>query len=298
MAAAPDSRESSHDSQSHAGDVALQQSVELGRKDLKAPRPLELQPLSAAAQTPSERAGDLHHHIDWKPMRSLLFNTGSGGLSSVPDMCPEAQKDLGLVSSSTTSSDSSRPPSPPSPAFSRRATPRKREGGSSPSGRAGPVLPTKKLYKRCGEAGFRGVTRRSHKWRAQLWHQGKLIVIGSTFSTPEDAARAFDEKSFELLGVNALFNFPEEYSHQVKLLMESSTDPTASPHADPVTVPKKRARRKQSRAKQDGGTKKARTVKKEKSAMPFVIAPDSPPNQISFSEKDMRAAQIILTLRV
>jgi len=56
------------------------------------------------------------------------------------------------------------------------------------------------------------VTRRAHKWRAQLWFCGKLIVIGSTYTTAEEAARAFDKTAHRLLGSRAVLNFPDDVS--------------------------------------------------------------------------------------
>jgi hypothetical protein len=58
-------------------------------------------------------------------------------------------------------------------------------------------------------SGFKGVcfNKRANKWCASIRHQGRSIHIG-LFSTPEDAAQAYDTKARELFGSYGRFNFP------------------------------------------------------------------------------------------
>jgi hypothetical protein len=62
-------------------------------------------------------------------------------------------------------------------------------------------------------SGYKGVTSRSCRrgWRAQIMVNYQNIGLG-TFSTPEEAARAYDKKTFELYGKHAYLNFPDDYS--------------------------------------------------------------------------------------
>lgn len=61
-------------------------------------------------------------------------------------------------------------------------------------------------------SGFKGVTRRGTLWRAYICPNRRTIWLG-TFTTPEDAARAYDEAALEFFGEFARTNFPrEEYS--------------------------------------------------------------------------------------
>jgi hypothetical protein len=45
-------------------------------------------------------------------------------------------------------------------------------------------------------------------WRASIIHQGKRLYLG-VYSTPEDAATAYDRAARELRGEFAVLNFPE-----------------------------------------------------------------------------------------
>ena len=63
-------------------------------------------------------------------------------------------------------------------------------------------------------SGYKGVTRQSRinkndKWRAQIRHNSKLIVIG-LYEDKEEAARAYDKKAKELHGEYAYLNFPDK----------------------------------------------------------------------------------------
>lgn len=58
-------------------------------------------------------------------------------------------------------------------------------------------------------SGYRGVCRWGRYWIADIGHQGKRMRIGY-FSTPEEAARAYDAKAVMLHGDFARLNFPQE----------------------------------------------------------------------------------------
>ena len=60
-----------------------------------------------------------------------------------------------------------------------------------------------------GQSGFRGVEHypKKGKWRANIGYGGKCLRLGY-FDSPEDAARARDEKARELHGEFAVLNFP------------------------------------------------------------------------------------------
>lgn len=51
-----------------------------------------------------------------------------------------------------------------------------------------------------------GVYPTTTRWYARCRHNGQQIYIG-TFDTPEEAAKAYDDKVYELKGDNAKFNF-------------------------------------------------------------------------------------------
>lgn len=57
------------------------------------------------------------------------------------------------------------------------------------------------------DAKFKGVFTQGAKWFAQIGHNGRTIYLG-TFSSPEEAARAYDAKAVELFGEFAHPNFP------------------------------------------------------------------------------------------
>lgn len=54
---------------------------------------------------------------------------------------------------------------------------------------------------------FRGVCRERTKWGAKISHGGRQRRLG-VFSTPEDAARAYDSAASQLYGPNAILNYP------------------------------------------------------------------------------------------
>jgi hypothetical protein len=56
-------------------------------------------------------------------------------------------------------------------------------------------------------SGYKGVIKRRSKWAAQL-KKGKFYFF-KVFDTPEEAARAYDEKAKEQFGEFAALNFPE-----------------------------------------------------------------------------------------
>ena len=62
-----------------------------------------------------------------------------------------------------------------------------------------------------GSSGFKGVCyseERKHPWTAQTSVKGKHVYIGQ-FSTPEEAARAYDTYALEKYGEFARINFPQ-----------------------------------------------------------------------------------------
>lgn len=60
-------------------------------------------------------------------------------------------------------------------------------------------------------SGYKGVNRqqRSDKWRARIKVSGRMVQLG-VFVTPEEAARAYDQRASELWGDYARLNFPNE----------------------------------------------------------------------------------------
>ncbi|MGE0525882.1 MAG: HNH endonuclease [Bdellovibrionales bacterium] len=65
------------------------------------------------------------------------------------------------------------------------------------------------------DAGFKGVTKAGNMYSAQIQHQSTHINLG-TFSSPSDAARAYDLAAAFLFGEFAVFNF--EFSKKFLLL--------------------------------------------------------------------------------
>ncbi len=59
--------------------------------------------------------------------------------------------------------------------------------------------------------GFKGVMffKRDNNWHAQITHNYKKIHIGY-YNKPEDAARAYDKKAYELFGEYAFLNYPRK----------------------------------------------------------------------------------------
>lgn len=58
-------------------------------------------------------------------------------------------------------------------------------------------------------SGFKGVERSGNRWAARIRALGVRHHLG-TFSTPEEAARAYDAAALQLHGEFAWLNFPEE----------------------------------------------------------------------------------------
>jgi len=56
---------------------------------------------------------------------------------------------------------------------------------------------------------FRGITKHAGKWRSK--HRGEEL---GRYDTPEEAARAYDERVIELYGEYAYLNFPEEHNRK------------------------------------------------------------------------------------
>lgn len=65
--------------------------------------------------------------------------------------------------------------------------------------------------KKIGSSGYYGVTLRSNgkkgeRWKAQIYHQRRHIIIGDKYSTPEEAALAYNEAAIRLKGDKAKLN--------------------------------------------------------------------------------------------
>lgn len=61
-----------------------------------------------------------------------------------------------------------------------------------------------------GLSGLKGVYRDGRSWRARITYDGELMNLGS-HPTKEAAARAYDQKAFELFGEFAFLNFRDEF---------------------------------------------------------------------------------------
>ena len=60
-------------------------------------------------------------------------------------------------------------------------------------------------------SGFKGISRSGLKWRAYVGVSGRQTYLGS-FTTPEEAARAYDAAALHHYGEFARPNFPQEVS--------------------------------------------------------------------------------------
>jgi len=58
-----------------------------------------------------------------------------------------------------------------------------------------------------GDRPFKGITGGGGKWEAQIVSGGKKYYLGR-FTTPEDAARAYDKAALDMFGDFARLNFP------------------------------------------------------------------------------------------
>lgn len=67
----------------------------------------------------------------------------------------------------------------------------------------------KVIQKKSGSSLYVGVRTQRYKWAASIAYQKKHYWLG-TFSTQEEAARAYDRKARELYGDAARLNFPNE----------------------------------------------------------------------------------------
>jgi len=63
--------------------------------------------------------------------------------------------------------------------------------------------------KRQFKSKYKGVCRNKGLWRARIYKDAKQISLGY-FDTEEEAARAYDNKAYELFGNFAALNFPRE----------------------------------------------------------------------------------------
>lgn len=68
-----------------------------------------------------------------------------------------------------------------------------------------------KQAKGYGSSKYRGVfwVKREQRWRAQFSYKGKRYTIGR-YDNEIDAAKAYDQKAFEMMGADAYLNFPME----------------------------------------------------------------------------------------
>ena len=64
------------------------------------------------------------------------------------------------------------------------------------------------------KSGFKGVSKHGKKWHARIGRDGKLFI--GSFSTPEEAARAYDAKAIELFGEFARLNFPSNANDTIQ----------------------------------------------------------------------------------
>lgn len=60
-----------------------------------------------------------------------------------------------------------------------------------------------------GKTGFRGVTKSGDKYRGRIFTDNKTVWLGA-HDTPEQAAKEYDKRSYELFGDKAILNFPRE----------------------------------------------------------------------------------------
>lgn len=74
----------------------------------------------------------------------------------------------------------------------------------------GQNMGNKRIYS-SNTSGFKGVGlhRKSSKWQAIIWRDGKSHYLGR-YAIPEEAARAYDRAAVELFGDFARLNFPKE----------------------------------------------------------------------------------------
>lgn len=68
------------------------------------------------------------------------------------------------------------------------------------------------MTRKKGVTGFKGVTRNGKGFKAELYHHGRRIVIG-TFPTALEAAIEWDKKALELCGPRADLNFGVPRDH-------------------------------------------------------------------------------------
>jgi len=68
-----------------------------------------------------------------------------------------------------------------------------------------------KQHRSEAKSGFRGVVEGSeNSFQAYFYHEKRSLYLGS-YTTKEQAAKAYDKKAYELHGDKAILNFPEDY---------------------------------------------------------------------------------------
>ncbi len=74
---------------------------------------------------------------------------------------------------------------------------------------------TKLRRSQSATVGFRGVSKDGQRFRAVLYDAGERIYLG-VFSSELEAAKAYDEESYNRFGITNSLNFKEEYLNERK----------------------------------------------------------------------------------
>ncbi|KAK8820054.1 hypothetical protein WA538_002152 [Blastocystis sp. DL] len=81
-------------------------------------------------------------------------------------------------------------------------------------------------YNHVYTSGYRGVYSRSGKWNAQIQYNGKKLYLGS-FSSEEEAARAYDIAARRYHGSKAILNFQTSESGVSRNPIQMNSKPTS-----------------------------------------------------------------------
>ena len=84
-------------------------------------------------------------------------------------------------------------------------------------------IPALKVAPSKSKSGYYGVYPEKGRYTAKMSVNGKKEYIGF-FDTAEEAAKSYDKRSFELNGINAALNFPEDYADKTVTNDEISTE--------------------------------------------------------------------------